>query len=144
MLAVPPKIVTKICILILNAKKLEVFFTFLLPVPLVDKVHRMAEVRRVFWRSFYPTSLAKVGPPRVSCPGTYLDNFWLSPRKETSELLRQLVPALGHLYSEKNLVPDVWREPPVFLSVPIASGLINWAPLERAWLHLLYTPFSCL
>lgn len=37
-----------------------------------------------FWRSFSPMSPAEAGPP--GCPGSFPDDFWLSPRMEIPRL----------------------------------------------------------
>lgn len=50
------------------------------------------------------------------------------------------VAVLGHPHTEK-VFSDVQVKPPVFQFMPIASR--HWAPRERAWLHLLYSPFRC-
>jgi len=52
-------------------------------------------------------------------------------------LSAQFVPLLSHLHS-KNVLPDVWTEPPVSVC---AHSLwpCQWVPLKIAWFHLLYT-----
>lgn len=69
--------------------------------------------------------VAQVGPARISCTGTCLENSWYPPRKETPQLLGQLVPALCHLYSEKKSVSWCFGENLLCFSVcPLALVLL--------------------
>lgn len=78
---------------------------------------------------------AQAGPPRACFPKPCPDGFGITPWK-VHNLPEKYVPVLSHCHRKK-LFPDIQKEPPVFLFVPIAPGPgtgHHW----RVWLQPLY------
>jgi len=79
----------------------------------------MPAVGRAFWMSSGPTA-PPAGTPRAVCAGPCPDGFGSSPWRRLQSKSGQPVPVPCHPHN-KEVLPDVQREPPVFQFMPVAS-----------------------
>lgn len=105
-----------VCFILLLLLVLSIFLCFEMLIA-VSQNHRMDELGRDLWISFFLTPPAQAGSPIAGCPGPSPDGFWVSPMMET---LPPVFPAFSHTHSEKVFL-NVHMEPPVFQFLPIAS-----------------------
>lgn len=86
----------------------------------------MTEVRRDLWR-YRIQPLAQAEPAKAGCSGICPDvqAFDCLQAWRLYNLLGQPVQILSHPHSKKKVFPDVQRDLPVFLLVPITSASVT-------------------